>query len=596
MPKIMITKIVDCECGTQLLPLEQKNFCCNAILGHYNLPLRPLLSILQNTYMSNFNGVINLQHPHAFTVNGRAYHKIHSANTEGYPVNWFVYDANARNNIVNRYGLNQDIVNLIKQELEAINPFIRANAEIAACTIVHSTAIMQEQCVQIWCINKNKPEYINILNKNYEALQYPLFFSLWQNRLAFHLLGQLFNKYLVDMFSRADDKHLQFIRKEQCRFRKGGQEEDESLGDEAELHPENIYLPASHTFSYRCYTEDITNQFTLPPNTYLEKECIECHQREKYYLRMLLNYCAARSFEDLRKVNRILYSIFQDAAHALELLDDTNEYEQCFAKAISYNCTPGQLCLLFCHLILEEKEKIVCLLNIEQKKIYQEIIQHIQENKPLTVFIYEYNEEGCKCKINPNSERAELIRESSVISWDELAMAQKGNIEADILLQYSNQSNYLLFGTLKVYNLQKPVRNANDLIYSQFMDDIGNGTNRENVTLTFLNTTYKLNDIINFTFPTHILNNPTTCLQQAILCPLNIEVNSINSTILQQVEGEEFNLYSVDNLADNENNNILENQRYQRNIVTIELLNSLNVPGVPKHCLILKCGCIATIM
>ncbi|KAF0501909.1 hypothetical protein F8M41_019897 [Gigaspora margarita] len=27
------------ECGTQLLPSEQKNFCCNAILRHYISPL-----------------------------------------------------------------------------------------------------------------------------------------------------------------------------------------------------------------------------------------------------------------------------------------------------------------------------------------------------------------------------------------------------------------------------------------------------------------------------------------------------------------------------------------------------------------------------
>lgn len=52
-------------------------------------------------------------------------------------------------------------------------------------------------------------------------------------------------------------------------------------------------------------------------------------------------------------MNRILYSTFQDAARALGLLEDTNEYEQCFAEAVSYNCTPGQLRLLFCHLILE---------------------------------------------------------------------------------------------------------------------------------------------------------------------------------------------------------------------------------------------------
>ncbi|CAG8558570.1 18939_t:CDS:2 [Dentiscutata erythropus] len=59
------------------------------------------------------------------------------------------------------------------------------------------------------------------------------------------------------MFSRADDERLQFIRKQQNRFRRGGQEKDESLSDEAELNTENIYLPASHTLSYRCqrYTQ-----------------------------------------------------------------------------------------------------------------------------------------------------------------------------------------------------------------------------------------------------------------------------------------------------------------------------------------------------
>jgi len=155
-----------------------------------------------------------------------------------------------------------------------------ANAEIVACTIVHSTAIIQERCVQIWRVNENKPNYVNILNEYYEALQYPLFFPYgeigwhvcWINtehsnlqkisqvdyyhyrimtETRFHLLGHLFNEYLVDMFSRADDEHLQFICREQHRFRKGSQEEDESLSDEAELHPDNIYLPASHTFSYR---------------------------------------------------------------------------------------------------------------------------------------------------------------------------------------------------------------------------------------------------------------------------------------------------------------------------------------------------------
>ncbi|CAG8585000.1 17547_t:CDS:2 [Gigaspora rosea] len=168
--------------------------------------------ILQN----GVGGIVNLQHPYAFTVNGHAYHQIHSANTE---------------------------VNRIEQKLEAINLFIQglyqlhdvnylqarliiqqptANAEIAACTIVHSTAIMQEQCVQIWHINESKPDTRKISQIDYYRY-------LIMNEPRFYLLGQLINEYLVDMFSRADDERLQFICKKQYRFQKGGQEEDESL-------------------------------------------------------------------------------------------------------------------------------------------------------------------------------------------------------------------------------------------------------------------------------------------------------------------------------------------------------------------------------
>ncbi|CAG8740582.1 16303_t:CDS:1, partial [Cetraspora pellucida] len=140
--------------------------------------------------------------------------------------------------------------------------------------------VVQERCMQIWHVGENKPDYINILNENYEALQYFLFFSYseigwhvyWINHgvtyskkilqvdyyhyriiteTRFNLLGQLFNKYLVNMFSHVDDKCLQFVCKEQHRFKKKGHEEDESLRDEAELHSDNIYLPASHMLSFR---------------------------------------------------------------------------------------------------------------------------------------------------------------------------------------------------------------------------------------------------------------------------------------------------------------------------------------------------------
>ncbi|CAG8804131.1 16757_t:CDS:2, partial [Dentiscutata erythropus] len=120
--------------------------------------------------------------------------------------------------------------------------------------------------------------------------------------------------------------------------------------------------------------------------------------------------------------------------------------------------------------------------------------------------------------------------------------------------------------------------------------NIADGFNEENATLSLLNTTDNLNNTINFTFSAYILNNPTKCLQRAILCPLNIEVNLINDTILNQLEGDATELYSADNLADNENSKLQNNNMYQRNMINFELLNSFNASGVPKHCLKLKRG------
>ncbi|KAF0552061.1 hypothetical protein F8M41_022667 [Gigaspora margarita] len=110
-------------------------------------------------------GVVHLLHLHAFAINGHAYHQVYPANVKEYPMNWFVYDADARDDVVNQHRLNQEIVNLIKHELTAVNPFVKGlcqlyninypqahliiqqpinNAKVTTCTIVHSTAVIQE--------------------------------------------------------------------------------------------------------------------------------------------------------------------------------------------------------------------------------------------------------------------------------------------------------------------------------------------------------------------------------------------------------------------------------------------------------------------
>lgn len=70
-----------------------------------------------------------------------------------------------------------------------------------------------------------------------------------------------------------------------------------------------------------------------------------------FYLRVLLQSRPTRSFEQLRMVDGILYSTFQEACIALNLFSDETEAEYCFTEAIESLHTPYQLRLLLIHML-----------------------------------------------------------------------------------------------------------------------------------------------------------------------------------------------------------------------------------------------------
>ncbi|CAG8543749.1 27626_t:CDS:2, partial [Gigaspora margarita] len=110
-------------------------------------------------------------------------------------------------------------------------------------------------------------------------------------------------------------------------------------------------------------------------------------------------------------------------------------------------------------------------------------------------------------------ECARLIQELTVITWNEMPIAQKGNIKAvDILLRKLRNHN-LLFGRkifIEVDVFHQVAPDVLDPVYSQLMDDIGDSIS---------------------------------------------EVNLINNTVLQWLNGDAVELYSTDSLADDETNN-----------------------------------------
>ncbi|CAG8708035.1 4998_t:CDS:2, partial [Cetraspora pellucida] len=307
------------------------------------------------------------------------------------------------------------------------------------------------------------------------------------------------------------------------------------------------------------YAEEPIDQHSLSSNTYLEKKQGGYRQ------------CIVKPYKQEGMPAQATWQNYRELL-SKDYINKTSNIQQ------GENET-----LMWISNFLNEHGKMVYQLNPEQKNIYQEIMYHISKNKPLTIFIngragraalnydggriahslfqipIEYNDDGCKCQIDPNGERAELIRESSAITWDELPMAQKGNIEAvDIQIRtlckcdlpfggkifigigdfhqvapvitrggriatiLESIKSSPIWNTFKIYNLQTPVRDAQDPEYSQLMDDIGD-----------------------------------------------------------------------DDLADDEKQ---KNHMVQKNTITTELLNSFNAPGIPQHCLTLKRGCIATIM
>jgi hypothetical protein len=65
---------------------------------------------------------------------------------------------------------------------------------------------------------------------------------------------------------------------------------------------------------------------------------------------------------------------------------------------------------------------------------------------------------------------------------------------------------------------------------------------------------------------------------RVILCPLNKDVDDINRSVLAKFPNEEIVCLSADSAT-------------EESVLPTEYLNTLNLPGLPLHCLVLKVGC-----
>ena len=200
--------------------------------------------------------------------------------------------------------------------------------------------------------------------------------------------------------------------------------------------------------------------------------------------------------------------------------------------------------------------------------------------------------ERLESPIQPNHSRGELIRNASLIIWDEAPTANKavfacvhdvcrrctekdepfgdkvvlvlGDFRQTSPIIRRGSKSQIIDASIKssplwihfvISSLNIPYRNAEDLEFSKFVDQIGDGELTD-VPLHMMQSTTVKNDLIDFVFPPDILSNPSSCLTRSILAPTNRQVDNYNKTILDSIPEEPMLYMATDTLKEASDSNL----------------------------------------
>jgi hypothetical protein len=235
------------------------------------------------------------------------------------------------------------------------------------------------------------------------------------------------------------------------------------------------------------------------------------------------------------------------------------------------------------------------------------------------------------CGIKKDSEKAKVLRDCKAIFWDEVPMMHKHGLEAlNRSLQDIRGNREIMGGLIVVLagdfrqtlpviprgtmideikacikssqlwrytksmklqiNMRVQRNNEFDAqLFSNYLLSIGNGKEQydihtEKVKLheDFCILCPNLNSLINHVYPNindHIADHEWL-QKRAILAPINVRVNEINSSIQDKMPAVARSFFSIDKILDEE----------EATSYPVEFLNSLNSSGLPQHKLTLKVG------
>ena len=103
-----------------------------------------------------------------------------------------------------------------------------------------------------------------------------------------------------------------------------------------------------------------------------------------------------------------------------------------------------------------------------------------------------------------------------------------------------------------IYELQQPIRQSDDPVFTEFLDKIRNGT-MTNVPLNMFTTVQSVEELIDTIFPFTLLLQPIFCVKNSILTPTNVQVDVYNNEILQHCDSIKQTYFASNSLEEAEN-------------------------------------------
>ncbi|CAN1799648.1 ATP-dependent DNA helicase PIF1 [Linum perenne] len=371
-----------------------------------------------------------------------------------------------------------------------------------------------------------------------------------------------------------------------------------------------------------------------------------CHpsSEERFYLRMLLHVVkGCTSFEDILTVNNITYNSFKEACSAYGFLADDGEWNHCL-REVSLTATSKQMRTLFVRIIMFcQVSSVGSLWGIAALLMIGGRTTHSRFHIPVDVH------STSTCHIEQDSDLAELIRNTSLIIWDEAPMTHKHCMHAldrtlrDIMSRRNRGNLNLPFGgitvvfggdfrqTLPVIPKATRTEIVNSSIkrsdlwdhmrviklcqnmrlhregcssdeateieaFSKWIVDIGNGESstiygdsQQSIPPDIMveHKSDPIVDIVQATYSSIQQNysHPTYFADRAILAPLHEIVSSINDYMLAEFPGKEACYYSSDNIESDG----VEPGMLEAEFPT-EFLNSMRIGNFSDHELKLKVG------